>query len=115
MNFYQIDKKLINITNIENIHKAYALENEKKIIGYGITTNNVNNKIEIYIKEEYRSNGYGKILFGKMLEELKKENYKEIKLVYSRDNYRIRNIIEYYGGKQLYTNEKEESYILPIK
>lgn len=115
MNFYKIDANLLKILNLKENTNAYALEKDKTIIGYGIITNDNNSKIEIFIKEEHRCNGYGKYLFRKMLEELKKENYKEVKLTFKRDNYRIKNIISYYGGLQLNTNEIEETYILPIK
>lgn len=115
IDFYKIDNNIITeLKEIEN-DGIYALTKEKEIIGYGIKTKDCKNKLQIIIKEEYRSNGYGKLLFGKMLEELKKENYNEIKLTFNRDNYRIKNIIIYYGGIQLHTNEKEETYILSIK
>ena len=35
-------------------------------------------KIYIFIKEELRGNGYGKILFGKILEEIKKEGFEKV-------------------------------------
>lgn len=115
MIFYKIDNKVLNDFNLKENDNAYILENEKNIIGYGIITFDSNNIIEIFIKEEFRGNGYGKYLFGKMLEELKKENYKDIKLTIKKENYRIKNIITFYDGKQLYTNEQEEAYILELK
>ena len=113
MDFYKIDNKIIN--NLKEDADAYVLEKYKNIIGYGVVSVDNNNIIEVFIKEEYRSNGYGKLLFGKMLEVLKIKKYKEVTLTIKKDNYRIKNIISYYGGKQLYTNNEEESYILPIK
>ena len=116
MDFYKLEKNsYLKGLNIKENYEVYALEKNNIIIGYGILTENNDNKIEIFIKEEYRGNGYGKYIFGKMIEELKKEKYKEIKLTFKRDNYRIKNIIIYYGGLQLHTNEIEENYILPIK
>lgn len=115
MRFYQIEKNLIKTLSLEDINMAYALEHNNNIIGYGLLTTNSNNIVEIIIKEEYRSNGYGKYLFGKMLEELKKQNYKDIKLTINKENYRMKNIIIYYGGQQLCTLSTEEMYILPIK
>lgn len=114
MEFYKIDNKLLNTLNINDNDTTYVLEKDDIVIGYGIITKENKNKIEIFIKEEYRSNGYGKYLFGKMLEELKKDNYKKIELTFKRDNYRIKNIIVYYGGLQLRTGLKEETYMIPI-
>lgn len=114
MNFYKLDEKMINSLNIKETSEAYALEENNEIIGYGIILNNDNSKIEIFIKEEYRSNGYGKLLFRKMLEELKKQSYKEIKITFQKNNYRIKNIIVALGGLQLRTDHQEETYLVPI-
>lgn len=115
MLFYKLIEKNSNNFEFDETNTTYILEKEKTIIGYGFLKSDSNNVIEIFIKEEYQSNGYGKYLFSKMHEVLKNENYKDIKLTIKKDNYRIKNIIIFYGGKQLYTTATEESYILPIK
>lgn len=115
MILYKIDKKILNNPNLKETDNTYALEKDKKVLGYGIISQNRNNIIEIFIKEEERGNGYGKLLFGKMLEQLKRENYKDIKLTIKKENYRMKNIIIFYGGQQLHATPLEESYILPIK
>ena len=114
MDIYQMDNKIINNLNLKETTSGYILEKEGNVIGYGIISYDSNNIIEIVIKEEYRSNGYGKYLFGKLLEVLKKQDYKDIKLTIKKENYRIKNIITYYGGQQLCTFPNEESYIIPI-
>ena len=115
MIFYEVKKETLNDINNEKIIKAYVLEKDKDILGYGIITNTDINKIQVFIKEEYRSNGYGKYLFGKMVEEIKKENYKDVNFVIKKENYRIKNIIVYFGALHLYTDKEEECYVLPIK
>lgn len=115
MQFYKLENNIIKNMNIKEDSEVFALEKENTIIGYGIIDKKNINELEIFIKEEYRSNGYGKLLFAKMLEELKKQNYKEVKLAFSRNNYRIKSIIINFGGLQIHTNANEETYIVPIK
>ena len=115
MKFYEVKKEDITTIDKEQMEKCYVLKKDNDIVGYGVIKNADINKVQIFIKEEFRSNRYGKFLFGKMLEELKKDNYKDIKFLIKKEEYRIKNIIIYYGGLHLYTDKEEECYILPIK
>lgn len=111
----KIEESLMQTLNIDKSSEAFALYKEDVIIGYGLIYGKSIKQIEIFIKEEYRSNGYGKILFGRMLGELKKKNIKNIKIIFPRENYRIKNIIISFGGIQANTNQKEDTYFLSIE
>ena len=52
MIFYKIENKVLNNLNLKENDSTYALEQDKKIFGYGIIKKNCNNTIEIFIKEE---------------------------------------------------------------
>lgn len=58
----------------------------------------------MYIKKEYRGNGYSKILNDAILEECRKRNYKEIFLKTNLNNY-----YEKFGAKFLKKLSSEES------
>lgn len=92
----KVNKDEINIDNKESINDFYLFKVDGKKVGYGFTTNISDDMIKIYIDEEYRSNGYGKILFGKMLELFDCD----VKLKTS--NKHMYNIICSYGGKLAY-------------
>ena len=85
----------INIENKDHIKDIYIFKLDDKKIGYGIITDNKDDLIKIYIDEEYRSNGYGKKFFGKMLG-LINSNVKV-----KTDNEHMICIIKYYKGVEL--------------
>lgn len=114
LEFKLLDHELKEEVDIKDNSLVYILEKDHQIIGYGFLNNEKENRIEILIKDEYQSNGYGKILFEKMIEELKKIGDREVKLTISKDNYRIKNIIKSFNGIQLSNYNGKEEYLIPL-
>lgn len=114
LEFKLLDYKLNEEIYVKDNSLVYILEKDHQIIGYGFLNNKKKNKIEILIKDEYQSNGYGKVLFEKMLEELKEIGDRDVKLTISKDNYKIKNIIKLFNGILLSNYNGKEEYLIPL-
>ena len=87
------------ITDLSNVGHFYLLKQNNMIIGFGkINNDDYENKIEIYILTEYRGNGYGKMLFGNLLDELKNENIPDISVFIDTTDIVQRKIVEDFKG-----------------
>ena len=80
----------LKISDKENSVK-YVLMLHGKEIGYGYIFNKEINPIEIYIDENYQSNGYGKIFFNSLLNVLKGKGLKGLIFELDETNYKIIN------------------------
>lgn len=103
------DISKIIIENKEDIKEVYEFIKNDNKIGYGIIKNNNEDQLQIFIYEDYRSNGYGKLFFGKMLETIKQDIR-----VKTNDNHMI-NIIDFYNGKELSRNKGMRVFLIPKK
>ena len=101
-------------SDIENTEK-YILKDGEKEIGYGYIKGVEINPIEIFIYENERSNGYGKLLFSKLLEIIKEKEAKLLTFDLPEEQYRMIKIIAYSGGRYIYIKNGVRRYILPIK
>ncbi len=106
------EKQSLKLNLADNL---FSLKLDSKIIGYGKITDNYNRRIEIYIEKDYRGNGYGKILFGRMIEVVKKLNLKDICITFSKQNIQMNKIVSDFGGKQVSVDDDMIKYILPLK
>ena len=98
-----------------NFDKCFKLLKDDRPLGVGTINKDDENLIYIYIKQELRGNGYGKILFSKMMEEAKKEGYQEVKVTFPKDNVPMVKIIDDNGGVQQTINQNEVKYMIPLK
>ena len=85
------------VSDKENSVKYVLILNDKEI-GVGYIFSRETNPIEIYISEDYQSNGYGKFLFNSLLKILKSRNLKGVIFSIDKDNYRFINIIGQAGA-----------------
>lgn len=115
INLEKVDKRIEEILEVVDYEDIYKLVKDDKIIGYGTINKDKENYIYIYIEELSRENGYGKLLFSKMLEEVKKANFKEIKVVFRRDNIQMLKIVSGVGGVHISSKEENVQYVIPIK
>ena len=111
----QVDKEIEPIRAIVDYEYIYKLVKDDKIIGYGAINKDRQNLIYIYIEEGFRENGYGKLLFSKMIEEAKRLGYKEVKVRFRYNNIQILRIVEAVGGLHLSSNENIVNYLIPLK
>lgn len=65
----------------------------------------------IAVKKEYRSMGYGKLLFGVFIEVAKKKGYRSLRIDTHENNTRMRKILDDFGfvycGKAILTPNKD--------
>lgn len=94
---------------------CYKLLKDNQGIGYGTINKDKENALFIFVDREQRGNGYGKILFSKMLEETKNLGYKEIKIIFGKENTPMLKIAESNEGKQISSDEDSVKYIISIK
>ena len=82
LNIVKVEKIEIELKKMFELNKGeeiYSLELDEKNIGYGIIRNNDNEKIEIYILNQYQRNGYGTYLFNELLKIINKDIYIRVK------------------------------------
>lgn len=89
--------------------KNFVLKNDEKIIGYSRINNAEEDDVFIYIKEEYRGNGYGKELFKLSFEKMQKN---EIILNISKQNIQMQKIIENYQNIKIINEPKYIKYAI---
>lgn len=115
INLVLIDKENYPRIYDESIDKYLFIDEQKNIIGISIINDSLNfNKIRINILDEYRGNGYGKLLFQKTLVEYK-EKYSNKELFFKVQNKNIFNIILHKQGAVNIDNDNGIlEYILPL-
>ena len=103
------------ITDLTDVYQFYLLKQNNMIIGFGkINNEDIENKVEIYILTEYRGNGYGKHLFGKLLEQLKKENIKDISVFIDTTDIVQRKIVEDFKGILVCKSKDKSKFVIPL-
>lgn len=106
-------KDVFNI-DIDSSVEIYILKNPTTI-GYGLIKDTRENTLNIYIKEEYRSNGYGTKLFKELINIIRKtKKYKDISLIVSKEDTNINNIIKNNGGIEILEEKDKVHYIIPM-
>lgn len=111
----EVDKRIESILEIVDYKKIYKLVKDDKIIGYGTINKDIENLVYIFIEENSRGEGYGKLLFSKMLEKVRIEGFKEIRLVFRRNNIQMLKIIKGVEGLHISSIGEEVKYVVPIK
>jgi len=113
--FLKVDKKIDKILEIVDYEHIYKLVKDDKTIGYGTINKDKENMVFIFIEENSRGYGYGKMLFMKILEELKNKGFKEIKVVFKKENMQMLKIVTGVGGLHLSSLGENVKYVVPIK
>ena len=94
---------------------CYKLVKDNQGIGYGTINKDQENQLFIFIDKQERGNGYGKILFSKMLEETKKNGYNEVNIAFEKENIPMYKIAEDNGAVQISTQGDTLKYVISIK
>ncbi len=92
----------------------YLFKVEDEEVGHGYIFNREVNPIEVYIDEQFQSNGYGKKLFKVLLKEIKDKGIKGIIFSISNEQQRFANIISQAGAVEVSRNGKITEYVLKI-
>ena len=99
----------------EKYDYCYKLVKDNQLLGFGTINKDKENALFIFINKEQRGNGYGKILFSKMLEETKNMGYDEVKITFSKENEPMIKIVDDNGGQQTFADEDSVKYVFPLK
>lgn len=110
----RVDKQIEKILDTVNYEFIYKLVKDNKIIGYGTINKDKENIMYIFIENELRGNGYGTLLFSKMIQEVKNIGYKEARVIFGKENIQMLKIVKNAGGLHLSTNERDVRYLIPI-
>lgn len=114
-NLVLIDKDNYPKIYDESIDKYLLIDEQKNIIGISTINDSLNfNKIRINILDDYRGNGYGKLLFQKTLDEYKNK-YNDKELFFKVHNKNLFNIIlNKQGAVNINNDDGILEYILPL-
>ncbi len=99
----------------EKYDYCYKLVKDNQPLGFGTINKDKENTLFIFINKEQRGNGYGKILFLKMLEETRNMGYDEVKITFSKENTPMLKIATDNGGKQASEDEDSIKYVFSLK
>jgi len=114
------DKKTIESFGFVDKYRPgdfYLLKENDETIGYGLVFADdieEKNKLDFYIISNKRGYGYGKYLFGKLLEQLKLRNYKDITLYIDNQNLIQKRLIIGAGGVLISCDRGRGKYIIPL-
>lgn len=110
---------MTNLKKLENMKQDgfdsfYEFLDENQSIGIGAISKNADNQLYIFIKKDLRGNGFGKILFSKMVEEAKNQGFTKLNFAFLRKNTKILKTVVDNGGLHLSTNGEIVKYFLPL-
>ncbi len=113
----KMEDEIIKRINRDEDSITITLENEKNgVFGFARIEKNVElNNIYVEVKRDYRSNGYGKLLFNEALKEYY-NNYGGTELTFKvmNDNF-IVNIIGNSNGINIANNNGVLKFVVPLK
>lgn len=93
--------------------ECYILKKDEKTLGYSkieILENNID--LFIFITEEERGNGYGKLLFKELLKIIKEKNINNFEISVPHNNLPLVRIIDSNKGIEVSRKEKVAKYII---
>ena len=92
-------------------NEVYVMKKDGEILGYGKINSDIRNRLQIFIFPEYRGNGYGKILFGKLVDLF--GNSDPIYLTFMNNNLRALRIASKFGAMHKDIVEGVSTYVIP--
>ena len=111
----KMDEETTPNLQIGDYEHYYKLLRDNQGIGYGTINKDKENELFIFIDKNERGNGYGKVLFSKMLEETKNLGYKELKIQFDKENAPMKKIATENGGVETSKEGDNFKYIIPLK
>ena len=113
INIRESDNDVKKEFRIEPI-KVYEISNENGLVGYGTINKDDKNLLTVYIKEEYRGNGYGKKMFHSLLKTAMDMGYEDVNLMVSNGNVPMIKIISDVNGFETAKNKEFTKYIVHV-
>lgn len=116
INIRKANKSVVEFLNLPvEFIEIYEMVKDDSVIGYGVINQDVRNMITIYILEEYRGNGYGKILFELIIEKIKELGHKEIFLTFDKNNIMMKKIVVAKSGLEISIDNDKVTFVIPVK
>lgn len=110
MEIIKLDKSKINDLDLpDGVSSVYYLKNKLENIGYGFINYDSPKEIELFIKEDYRSDDLGKELFKRIYDDFERDL---IHIEVELENYPMIKIIEEFNGVNVGTNQGITSYVI---
>ncbi len=100
------------IRDYRRVFKLY--DDNDNTLGLATINCDEDNMVYIYVDENQRNKGYGKKLFGLVLNELLREKRIDAKVKFETSNIKMLRIVHEYNGVHLATENKENLYVIPI-
>lgn len=94
--------------------KAFELYDENNLIGYGTINKDDKNLLTVYIKEEYRGNGYGKKMFHCLLKNAMNLGYEDVNVKVPNGNVPMLKILDDVNGYQTVKDDEFTKYIVHV-
>lgn len=109
-------EKIVGKEKIDNEYEGYyKLIKDNQEIGYGTINKDKENAFYIFIDEGQRGNGYGKILFAKILDESKELGWSEPKVTFEKENIPMIKIAVDCGGILYSSDGAMVKYAIKLK
>lgn len=108
-----MELKELKISDKENSVK-YILLVQGREVGFGYIFNREVNPIEIYIENDFQSNGYGKLLFNSLLKILKDSGLKGLKFELDENNGRLISVIKQAGAVEIGRDLPKIKFIIKL-
>ena len=103
----------LEMSDKENSVKYVLIVNSEEV-GYGYIFNRETNPIEVYIDDNYQSNGYGKLLLNSLLNILKEKGLKGVTFKLDENDYRFINIIKQAGAVEVGRQFPDIKFIIKL-
>lgn len=100
---------------VENYERGYKLVKDEQTIGFGTINKDRENAFYIFINEEERGKGYGKILFSKILDESKNIGCNNPKVTFEKENIPMTKITVDNGGTLIWSDGEKVKYEISLK
>ena len=100
------------IRDYRRVFKLY--DDNDNTLGLATINCDMENMVYIYVDENERNKGYGKKLFGLVLNELLREKRIDAKVRFETSNVKMLKIVYQYNGVHLSTENEECLYLIPI-
>ena len=94
--------------------KVYEISNENGVVGYGTINKDDKNLLTVFIREEYRGNGYGKKMFHTLLRTAMDMGYEDVNLMVSNGNVPMIKIINDVNGFETLKTRDFTKYIVHV-
>ncbi|MFA5603282.1 MAG: GNAT family N-acetyltransferase [Bacilli bacterium] len=112
--FIKINEEIKKTLGLDLTENVVLVKKDSNVIGFGKINKHDCSKTYIFIETEYRGNGFGKLLFKKILEEYKNIGFSDISINFSNDNIIVKKIVTGAKGIPISVINNNVTYVIPL-